>query len=67
MLLKLSSRGVLKMQTSEITQEQLVESHDLLTQLVQEAKDIIDDADGYDALFDFVLGIAGLDGDPEYQ
>ncbi len=55
------------MQTSEITQEQLVESHDLLTQLVQEAKDIIDDADGYDALFDFVLGIAGLDGDPEYQ
>lgn len=55
------------MLTNELTQEQLVESHDLLTQLVQEAKDIIDDAEGYDVLFDFVLGVAGLDGDPEYQ
>jgi hypothetical protein len=40
---------------------------ELLDQLVEEAKEIIDDPDGYDKLFDFVLGVAGLYGDPEYQ
>lgn len=39
----------------------------LLDQLIIEAKTIIDDPDGYEMLFDFVLGVAGLDGDPEYQ
>ena len=39
----------------------------MLDQLVIEAKTIIDDPDGYDMLFDFVLGVAGLYGDPEYQ
>jgi len=62
LLLRLSLRGVLKMATK--TDEAATE---LLKTLVQEAKDIIDSPDGYDSLFDFVLGIAGLDGDPEYQ
>ena len=39
----------------------------ILDQLIEEAKEIIDHPDGYDMLFDFVLGVAGLDGDPEYQ
>ena len=43
------------------------DSDKLLQDLIQEAKEIIDDPDGYDLLFDFVLGIAGLDGDIEYQ
>lgn len=40
---------------------------ELLDKLVTEAQTIIDDPDGYDMLFDFVLGVAGLYGDPEYQ
>jgi hypothetical protein len=43
------------------------QAYDILVELVQEAKEIIDNPDGYEMLFDFVLGVAGLDGDPEYQ
>lgn len=45
----------------------MTSKEELLDQLVEEAKTIIDDPDGYDVLFDFVLGVAGLYGDPEYQ
>lgn len=38
-----------------------------LDELILEAKSIIDGPNGYDMLFDFVLGVAGLDGDPKYQ
>lgn len=38
-----------------------------LEDLILEAKDIIDSEDGHEELWDFVLRIAGMDGDPEYQ
>ena len=38
-----------------------------MEELILEAKAIIDSEDGHEELWDFVLRIAGLDGDPNYQ
>ena len=39
----------------------------LLDELIADAKALVDEADDTDMFFEFTLGVAGLDGDPEYQ
>ena len=48
--------------------QKLLEQHLIERQeLIDEAKSIIDSEDGHEELLDFVLRIAGMDGDEEYQ
>ena len=54
--------------SDKINYEQLIKEPDAsLQDLINEAKDIIDSEDGHEELWDFVLRIAGMDGDEEYQ
>ena len=60
-------QGIFGHVESHLEIDYLKDKLEILEDLVRDAKYIIDDADDTDVFFEFVLGVAGLDGDPEYQ